>query len=58
MTRSEGMAPEHVGFGRAAAVNAAEAAGGEVAVPPTEIPGHGTFAIYFLGGIQHGLWEL
>lgn len=39
------------------AVKAAEAAGGEFAVPPTEIPGHGTFAIYFLGGVQHGLWQ-
>lgn len=41
-----------------AAVKAAEAAGGQVAVPPTEIPGHGRFAIYFLGGVQHGLWQL
>jgi predicted enzyme related to lactoylglutathione lyase len=35
----------------------ATAAGGEVAHPPLEIPGHGTFAIYFLGGNQHGLWQ-
>jgi len=42
----------------AAAVEAAEAAGALVALPPTEIPGQGTFAIYILGGIQHGLWEL
>lgn len=41
-----------------AAVTAAEAAGGEFAMYATEIPGHGTFAIYFLGGIQYGLWEL
>lgn len=41
-----------------AAVQAAEAAGGEFAMLPTEIPGHGRFAIYLLGGIQHGLWEL
>ena len=41
-----------------AAVKAAEAAGGQVAMTATEIPGHGKFAIYFLGGIQHGLWEL
>ncbi|MFG0326458.1 MAG: hydroxylase [Phycisphaerales bacterium JB037] len=40
-----------------AAVAAAEAEGAAVAVPPMEIPGQGTFAIYFLGGIQHGLWE-
>ena len=31
--------------------------GGEVAHPPMEIPGQGTFAIYLQGGIQHGLWQ-
>lgn len=41
-----------------AAVKAAEAAGGQFAMYPTEIPGHGKFAIYFLGGIQYGLWQL
>jgi predicted enzyme related to lactoylglutathione lyase len=41
-----------------AAVKAAEAAGGRFAMTATEIPGHGKFAIYFLGGIQYGLWEL
>lgn len=41
-----------------AAVKAAEAAGGQFAMYPTEIPGHGKFAIYFQGGIQYGLWEL
>lgn len=41
-----------------AAVKAAEAAGGEIAVPAMEIPGRGKFAIYLLGGIQHGLWQL
>ena len=41
-----------------AAVEAARAAGGEIAMPPTRIEGHGTFAIYVLGGIEHGLWEL
>jgi predicted enzyme related to lactoylglutathione lyase len=41
-----------------AAVDAAQAAGGEIAMPPTEIPGQGKFAIYILGGIQHGLWQL
>jgi uncharacterized protein len=40
-----------------AAVAAVVAAGGEIAHPPMEIPGHGTFAIYFQGGIQHGLWQ-
>lgn len=33
-------------------------AGGEVAVPPTEIPGRGTFAIYLQAGNDHGLWQL
>lgn len=37
---------------------AAVRAGGQVAVPPMEIPGHGTCAIYFQGGIEHGLWQL
>ena len=41
-----------------AAVAAAEAAGGEIALPPMEIPGRGRCAIYFLGGTQHGLWQL
>jgi predicted enzyme related to lactoylglutathione lyase len=40
-----------------AAVAAAVRAGGEVAVPPTAIPGHGTFALYLQGGIDHGLWQ-
>lgn len=40
-----------------AAVAAAVEAGGQVAVPPTEIPGRGQFALYFLGGTQHGLWQ-
>ena len=41
-----------------AAVAAAVQAGGEVAHPPMEIPGHGTFAIYIQGGVHHGLWQL
>jgi uncharacterized protein len=40
-----------------AAVKAAEAAGAELALTATEIPGEGRIAIYFLGGIQYGLWE-
>jgi predicted enzyme related to lactoylglutathione lyase len=40
-----------------AAVAAAVQAGGEVAHPPMHIPGHGTFAIYIQGAIQHGLWQ-
>jgi uncharacterized protein len=41
-----------------AAVAAAVQAGGVVAVEPTAIPGHGTFAIYTQGGNDHGLWQL
>ena len=41
-----------------AAVAAAVEAGGEIAHPPMEIPGHGTFAIYLQGGIDHGFWQL
>jgi predicted enzyme related to lactoylglutathione lyase len=41
-----------------AAVAAAVAAGGVVAHPPMEIAGHGTFAIYIQGGIDHGCWQL
>jgi predicted enzyme related to lactoylglutathione lyase len=40
-----------------AAVAATVAAGGEIAHPALEIPGHGSFAIYIQGGIQHGLWQ-
>jgi len=40
-----------------AALAAAVKAGGEVAHPPMEIPGHGTFAIYIQGDIHHGLWQ-
>ena len=41
-----------------AAVAAALEGGGELAHPPMNIPGHGTFAIYIQGGIHHGLWQL
>ncbi|MEQ9616867.1 MAG: hypothetical protein RLN60_02405 [Phycisphaerales bacterium] len=40
-----------------AAFKQATDAGGVALHPPLEIPGQGTFAIYELGGIQHGLWE-
>ena len=33
-------------------------AGAEIAVPPMKIEGHGQCAIYFLGGIEAGLWQL
>ncbi|QDV84912.1 VOC family protein [Planctomycetes bacterium TBK1r] len=41
-----------------AAVASAEKAGGEVALAPMELPGHGKCAIFFQGGIQHGLWQV
>ena len=41
-----------------AAVAAAAKSGAEIAVPPMKIPGHGTCAIYFQGGIEGGLWQL
>ena len=41
-----------------AAVAAAVKAGAEVAHPPLEIPGHGTFAILILDGVHHGFWQL
>ena len=40
-----------------AAVKQAESAGATIAHPPMKIPGQGTFAIYVLGGTQHGLWQ-
>ena len=41
-----------------AAAKAAAEAGGEIAHPPMEIPGHGKFAIFIQGGIHHGLWQI
>ena len=32
--------------------------GGKIAHPPLEIPVHGKFAIYILGGTSHGLWQV
>lgn len=40
-----------------AAIAAADAAGAEFAMRATSIPGEGTFAIYMLGGIEHGIWQ-
>lgn len=41
-----------------AAVKAAVASGAELAHPPLEIPGRGTFAIFIQAGVHHGLWQL
>ena len=40
-----------------AAVKAAESAGAVIAYPPTRQGETGTWAIYILDGIQHGLWQ-
>jgi predicted enzyme related to lactoylglutathione lyase len=39
-------------------VEVAMAAGGVLALPPTEIPGRGRIAIYMLGDIEQGLWQI
>lgn len=41
-----------------ATLSAAARAGGVVAMEPMAIPGYGSFAIYLLGGNDHGLWPL
>jgi predicted enzyme related to lactoylglutathione lyase len=40
-----------------AAVAAAVEAGAELAHPPLELTGYGSFAIYIAGGVDHGLWQ-
>ena len=40
-----------------AATAAAADTGAQVAHPPLEIPGQGTFSIYFQGGNQFGVWQ-
>jgi predicted enzyme related to lactoylglutathione lyase len=40
-----------------AAVAAAVEGGGVIAHPPLELAGHGTFAIYIQGGVDHGFWQ-
>ncbi|MFK7849223.1 MAG: VOC family protein [Rhodothermales bacterium] len=40
-----------------ATVKKAVESGGEIAHPPFELPGQGTFAIFMQGGIQHGIWQ-
>lgn len=41
-----------------ATVATAAKAGAEIAVPPMKIEGYGQCAIYILGGIEAGLWQL
>jgi len=40
------------------AVKRASQLGATVALEPMEIPGRGRVAIYFLGGIEQGLWQV
>lgn len=40
-----------------AAVEAVKKAGAEILVPAMEIPGHGTIALYKIGGNEAGLWK-
>lgn len=40
------------------AVKHAAESGATIALEPMEIPGRGKVAIYFLGGIQQGLWQV
>ncbi len=40
-----------------AAVDSAVKSGAEIIHSPPEIPGIGTFAIYVLGKVHHGLWQ-
>ena len=39
------------------AFKAAETTGAELAFPPTKLAEYGTFAIYIIGGVEHGLWQ-
>ncbi len=39
------------------AVEEAQALGAEIAYPPTKQGETGTWAIYILDGVQHGLWQ-
>lgn len=41
-----------------AAVERARKAGAEVGLDAMEIPGHGTIAIWFIGGVEQGVWQL
>jgi len=41
-----------------ASILKAEELGATVALAPTEIPGRGLIAIYLLGGIQQGIWQI
>ncbi len=42
----------------AGAVKEAAKQGATIAIESMDLPGHGTIAIYFLGGIEQGLWQV
>ena len=42
----------------ALAARRAQQLGATLAIERMEIPGHGAIAVYLLGGIEHGLWQL
>ncbi|MEM8615827.1 MAG: hydroxylase [Pseudomonadota bacterium] len=41
-----------------AAITTAEKAGAQILMRATEVPDHGRFALYTLGGHQYGLWQV
>ncbi len=41
-----------------ASVAAAADSGATIALPPMELPGHGTCSIFIQGGVETGLWQL
>ena len=41
-----------------ATVDQAAKSGAEIAVPPMELPGHGTCAIVIQNGVESGFWQL
>lgn len=40
------------------AAKRAEELGAKVALPPVPLGDHGKIAIYFVGGVEHGVWEM
>ncbi|MCP4093409.1 MAG: hydroxylase [Planctomycetes bacterium] len=40
------------------ATEKAASLGAMIALPPTELPGQGTIAIYIHGDVEHGIWQL
>jgi len=51
-------AKAHPGAMFAALERVAAGAGAKIALPPMELPGHGTCAIFIQGGVERGRWQL